>query len=101
MSPLRVKNLSKGFFREEGKKESHEFYGDGFSDEEKVVVCSVISSVREGDESLNNTQKYVPLRQKVPKVETYAPVSQLKCIVKNEQQKHFQLLREEQSLEES
>lgn len=30
---------------------------------EKVIVCSVITSARaEGEESLQNTQKYVPLR---------------------------------------
>jgi hypothetical protein len=50
---------------EEEKRTSAKFYGDDNSDIEKVVVCSVISSVRqEGDESLSNTQKYIPLRQK-------------------------------------
>lgn len=42
------------------------FYSEDSSDVEKVIVCSVITSGRaENEESLNNTQKYIPLRQKV------------------------------------
>lgn len=61
----------------EHKKDSTKFYGEDLSDLEKVVVCSVISSGRPdnnisnnnisnigGDDSLSNTQKYVPLRTK-------------------------------------
>lgn len=58
------------------------FYGDDLSDVEKVVVCSVISTERqEGDDSLSNTQKYVPLRTKVQKQSVLNPI---KTIVKNE-----------------
>lgn len=70
-SPLRVKNLNKHNYlqaAEENKKDSTKFYGEDSSDLEKVVMCSVISSGRpEGEESLSNTQKYVPLRQKQQK----------------------------------
>ncbi len=73
-SPLRVKNLNadnfaKNFEEEKKKKQdASKFYSQDSSDIEKVIVCSVISSARpEGEESLQNTQKYMPLRQKVNK----------------------------------
>lgn len=59
-----------GFQVDKSNKDSNKlFYGDDLSDQEKIVVCSVISSSRpDGDESLSNTQKYVPLRTKPVKV---------------------------------
>lgn len=42
---------------------SNKFYSEDTNEMEKVIVCSVITSGRaEGEDSLSNTQKYVPLR---------------------------------------
>ena len=67
------------------------------------MVMSVISSGRHDnvDESLSNTQKYVPLRQKlskpVSKPEAAHQISStLKHIVKNQASKHFELLQQEE-----
>ena len=36
------------------KQSSQQFYGDDISDKEKIVLCSVISSVRQDDSYRNN-----------------------------------------------
>lgn len=57
MSPLRIKNLNKVRFQPENEqKEGNKFYAENSGDLEKVVICSVMNSVRpEGEGSLNNT----------------------------------------------
>ena len=51
MSPLRVKNFGAKEFNDD-KKDTTKFYADD-SNQEKVIVCSVINSSRpEGEDSL-------------------------------------------------
>ena len=73
---------------EEELKDNHAslLYGDDGSNSEKIVNCSVISSGRREDESLSNTQNYVPMRQKSQgKIQkNYEP---LRNIMKNDQKK--------------
>eukprot|EP00347_Sterkiella_histriomuscorum_P007962 403346899 len=68
-SQIHHKQLRPQLIPQHHQQKGNKFYSEDSSDIEKIVVCSVITSGRaDNEESLSNTQNYVPLRQKPPQI---------------------------------